>query len=72
MCSYKHTHNSAVHTGLKNIPFQKVNPDDIMPGSKLTWRQAFTKRFNDKRNIEAGGVVPSQGLKEQPAVVGQN
>lgn len=40
-----------------------------MPGSKKTWLQSFQKRFNDRRNIEAGGALPSGGLSSQPSIV---
>ncbi len=59
---------AAQRAGLKNIPIEIVNSKSIMPGSKKTWEQAFNKRFNDKRNIQAGGRVPNNGLSEQPKV----
>ena len=40
-----------------------------MPGSSLTWEQAFTRRFSDPRNVQAGGVVPNVGLPTQPLIV---
>lgn len=60
---------AAQKAGLDDIPYQIVKPDDIMPGSKKTWAEAFEKRFKDQRNVEAGGVVPKEGLSTQPIVV---
>jgi hypothetical protein len=54
---------------MTTVPIRIVNPDDIMPGSESTWARMFHKRRNDKRNIATGGVVPEEGLEEQPAVV---
>jgi hypothetical protein len=59
---------AAQQAGLKDIPFEVVGPKAIMPGSKKTWEQAFRKRFNDGRNVDAGGVVPSGGLSTQPSI----
>jgi hypothetical protein len=59
---------AAQDAGLKNIPIQIVNPNDIIPGSKMTWKEAFDKRFNDPRNIKDGGAVPRNGLSQQPRV----
>ena len=59
---------AAQNAELQNIPTQRVNPNDIMPGSKKTWQEAFDARFNDPRNVRAGGRVPKQGLKEQPEI----
>ncbi len=60
---------AAQKAGLPSIPYQVVKAEDIMPGSKKTWTQAFEKRFKDGRNVEAGGVVPNGGLSSQPKVV---
>jgi hypothetical protein len=59
---------AAQNAGVKDIPYELVNPNDIMPGSKKTWAEAFEKRFNDSRNVKAGGAVPRGGLKEQPQI----
>jgi RHS repeat-associated protein len=56
---------SAQNAGLESIEVELVKGDNIMPGSKKTWNEAFQKRFNDPRNIEAGGTVPNKGLKEK-------
>lgn len=60
---------AAQQAGLENIPYKIVKPGDIMPGSKKTWSQAFQKRFNDSRNVQAGGVVPNGGLSSQPKIL---
>ncbi len=55
--------------GLKEIPIQKINPNDIMPGSKSTWASKFRSRRLNRLNVEAGGVVPEEGLSDLPKVV---
>jgi len=60
---------AAQQAGLKEIPYEVVDPNAIMPGSKKTWAEAFQKRFNDSRNVDAGGVVPPGGLTTQPSIV---
>ena len=55
--------------GLKSIPIQTVNPDDIMPNSKKAWKEAFKLRRNDPRNKAAGGAVPEEGLNDNPSIV---
>ncbi|MFV0344937.1 MAG: RHS repeat domain-containing protein [Bacteroidales bacterium] len=57
---------SAQNAELDSLDVKLVKGDDIMPGSKMTWNEAFQKRFNHSKNIEAGGVVPDKGLKEKP------
>jgi regulatory protein YycH of two-component signal transduction system YycFG len=57
---------SAQNAGIESIEVELVKGNDIMPGSKKTWNEAFQKRFNDPRNIEAGGAIPNKGLKEKP------
>ena len=57
---------SAQNARLDKLKVDLVNGNDIMPGSKKTWKKAFQKRFEDPRNIEAGGIVPNTGLKEKP------
>jgi len=59
---------AAQQAGLKDIPYKVVKPTDVMPGSKKTWSQAFQKRFNDSRNVEAGGAVPNGGISAQPKI----
>jgi hypothetical protein len=59
---------AAQQAGIESIPFVIVDPKGIMPGSKMTWGDAFQKRFNDVRNVKAGGVVPSGGVKSQPKI----
>jgi hypothetical protein len=60
---------AAQQANLNSIPFEIVKAKDIMPGSKKTWEQAFKNRFNDPRNLEAGGIVPAGGLSSQPKVI---
>ncbi|HYO52260.1 RHS repeat-associated core domain-containing protein, partial [Archangium sp.] len=55
--------------GVEKVPIEVVDPQAIMPGSKKTWEKAFWQRRNDRRNIEAGGVVPETGMKERPQVI---
>ena len=52
------------------VQVERVNPDDTYPGSTTgrTWRDQFQKRFNDKRNREAGGCVPDSELDQRPTV----
>jgi RHS repeat-associated protein len=54
--------------GIPCVPIEKVNPSDLMPGSKKTWAQQFAKRFADDRNVAAGGVVPPGGLGSLPGI----
>ena len=35
---------------------------------RKAWKEKFIERFNDKRNIEAGGVVPPTELKSKPTL----
>ena len=35
---------------------------------RKAWKEKFIERFNDKRNIEAGGVVPPTGFKSKPTL----
>ncbi|MDC0711451.1 RHS domain-containing protein [Stigmatella sp. ncwal1] len=55
--------------GLKTVPVEVVKLNEVMPESKKTWEKAFWQRRNDRRNIEAGGVVPRQGIKERPQII---
>jgi len=59
---------AAQQAGLDDIPIEMVQPQDIMPGSKMTWDKAFQRRFSDPRNVRAGGVVPNNGLQAQPSI----
>jgi RHS repeat-associated protein len=59
---------AAQQAGLGEVPVQVVQPGELMPGSSLTWEQAFTRRFTDPRNVQAGGVVPNPGLPTQPSI----
>ena len=59
---------AAQQAGVGEVPIQVVQPGQLMPGSSLTWDQAFTRRFTDPRNVQAGGVVPNAGLSTQPSI----
>lgn len=50
------------------VRVQRVNPDDPFPGSTTgkTWWDKFKQRFNDPRNLRAGGCVPDTGLYQLP------
>jgi hypothetical protein len=60
---------AARESGLPEIPINVVDPKAIRPGTKMTWEEAFRRRFNDPRNKSAGGVVPEGGLIGRPAIV---
>ena len=59
---------AAQQAGHREVPVQIVRPDNLMPGSSMTWEQAFTRRFNDPRNVQFGGAVPNTGLPTQPTI----
>jgi uncharacterized protein RhaS with RHS repeats len=61
---------AAQNAGLPSVPVEVVSPEARVPGKRQTWQQEFDKRRRDRRNKIAGGVVPPEGLKEQPAVRG--
>ena len=50
------------------VRVQRVNLDDPFPDSTTgkTWWDKFKQRFNDPRNLRAGGCVPDTGLYQQP------
>jgi RHS repeat-associated protein len=50
------------------VRVSRVNPDDAFPDSTTgkTWWDKFKQRFNDPRNLRAGGCVPDTGLNERP------
>jgi hypothetical protein len=50
------------------VRVQRVNPGDPFPDSTAgkTWWDKFKQRFNDPRNLRAGGCVPDTGLYERP------
>jgi RHS repeat-associated protein len=60
---------AAQQAGLREVPVQVVQANEIMPGSNLTWEEAFTRRFTDPRNVKAGGAVPNVGLPNQPSIL---
>ncbi len=60
---------AAQQARVESVPVKVVDPTAIMPGSKITWEQAFVRRFGDPRNVANGGVVPNTGAPTQPAIV---
>lgn len=61
----------AAQEALDEVPVRVVQPDDAYPKSTTgrAWGEQFERRRHDKRNKAAGGVVPPQGVSEQPRVV---
>ena len=59
---------AAQKAGLDEIPIEVVDPSKLMPGSNRTWGQAFVRRYLDRRNVNEGGAVPIEGLRERPKV----
>jgi hypothetical protein len=59
---------AAREAGLSEIPINVVDPKAIRPNTKMTWEEAFRRRFNDPRNKSAGGVVPEGGLIDSPTI----
>ena len=61
---------SAQNAGITELEVELVNPSDPFPKSAKgkAWKEKFIERFNDKRNIEAGGVVPPTELKSKPTL----
>ncbi len=59
---------AARQANLSEIPINVVDPKAIRPGTKMTWEEAFRRRFTDPRNKKAGGVVPDGGLMDLPAI----
>ena len=58
---------AARQAGLNEVPVQVVGPGAMYSPTK-TWEQAFGKRFRDRRNLDAGGPVPNQGLADLPSI----
>lgn len=60
---------AAQNAGLNTLEINTVQADELFPLSekKKTWWDKF-KRYKDKRNIAAGGIVPDKGLKEKPVL----
>lgn len=57
------------NANLESLTVDLLDKNDIATskgGKKITWWQKFQKRYADKRNIKAGGVVPDTGLSEKP------
>lgn len=60
---------AALLAGVSRIPIEVVFPNDILPGTKKTFEQAFRDRFTDLRNENNGGVVPFGGIKNLPKII---
>jgi hypothetical protein len=59
---------AAQQANLDSVPVQMVKPNDMLPDTSKTWNQAFLDRLNHKWNVKAGGVVPNNGLSNQPEI----
>ena len=60
---------AAQNANLGSLTVDLLDKNDIAiskEGKQTTWWQRFQKRYADKRNIKAGGVVPDTGLSEKP------
>jgi len=70
LVSYDNRRVDAAREAGVQARIERVSPADAHPDSTTgkTWWDKFTERFNDPRNIKAGGVVPDQGLSERPTV----
>ncbi|WP_010582396.1 hypothetical protein [Schlesneria paludicola] len=55
--------------GLKKIPYEKVNPNDLFPGSKRTWGEQFERRRMDVRNLVDGQPLPPTGTNANPKII---
>ncbi|MEL7935528.1 RHS repeat-associated core domain-containing protein, partial [Pseudomonas delhiensis] len=62
--------DAALEADLKKVSIIKESPDAPHPDSATgkTWKEKFQQRFNDRRNIRAGGPVPRQGVRTRPTV----
>ncbi len=60
--------DAALEAGLDKVKVIRVDPNAPHPDSSTgkTWLQKFQQRFRDKRNIQAGGIVPDTGLSTRP------
>ena len=59
---------AAQNANLGSLTVDLLDKNDIAiskEGKQTTWWQRFQKRYTDKRNIKAGGVVPDTGLSEK-------
>ena len=60
---------AAQNANLGTLTVDLLDKNDVAiskKGKQTTWWQKFQKRYADKRNIKAGGVVPDTGLSEKP------
>lgn len=59
---------AAQNANLGSLTVDLLDKNDIAiskEGKQTTWWQRFQKRYADKRNIKAGGVVPDTGLSKK-------
>jgi len=54
--------------GLPEVPYEKVDPSALFPGSKRTWAQQFERRRFDPRNLIEGEPLPRTGRNELPHI----
>ncbi len=61
--------DAALEAGQEKVPINIVDPDSVHPDSTTgkTWREKFQQRFNDRRNVRAGGAVPEKGVSTRPS-----
>lgn len=70
LVSYDNRRLLAAQTAkLDRVPIQIVDERAQVPGGTRTWGEAFESRFNDPRNVAAGGPVPATGLKTKPTIM---
>ncbi len=65
--------DAALEANVEKVKINKVDPNSPHPDSSKgkTWWEKFQQRFNDRRNIKAGGVVPDKGLSTRPKKCGR-
>ncbi|HLP42775.1 MAG TPA: DUF6531 domain-containing protein [Fibrobacteria bacterium] len=62
---------AAQNANLPKVPINRVNLDDIKPGTTITWRESLKRRLNSKpvgTNLPKV-QLPPQGTKTKPTVV---
>jgi hypothetical protein len=70
LVSYDNRRLDAARQAGQQVRVTVVDPNDPYPDSTTgkTWGDKFNERFNDPRNVRAGGVVPNNGLPNRPTV----
>lgn len=60
--------DAALEAGQEKVPINVVDPTSVHPNSTTgkTWHEKFQQRFNDPRNVRAGGAVPETGVSTRP------